>query len=97
VAVPLCPEAKLFLAVYRQAALDLRSGKPRLAGEARLWILERGGTFDLYAQLLGLDSSVLRRAMLDGSRPRPGPLRAIKGPGRRRPRRPPWETERETA
>ena len=50
--VPLVPEAKLFLAVFRQAALDLRSGNPRLEGGARPWVLERGGTFDWYAYAL---------------------------------------------
>ena len=95
--VPLVPEAKLFLAVFRQAALDLRSGNPRLEGEARLWILERGGTFDWYGHLLGLDPGMLRRAMLDGSRPRPGPMRAVKGPGRRSRRARILEIDRETA
>lgn len=80
-AVPMVPEAKLFLAVFRQCAQDLRSGDARLERDARAWVLQHRGTFDWYAQLLGLDPGALRRAMLDGSRVRPGPRRVEKRPG----------------
>jgi hypothetical protein len=96
-AVPLVPEAKLFLAVFRQCAQDLRSGDARLEREARAWVLQHHGTFDWYAHLLGLDPGALRRAMLDGSRQRPGPRRVEKRPGLSPQAARPWGTTKESA
>ena len=79
-AVPIAPESKLILAIFRQAALDLRSGNPRLVRDARAWVIEKGGSFDRYSGLLGLDAEALRGAMLSGASRRIGPMRARRDP-----------------
>jgi hypothetical protein len=96
VAVPLAPESKLILAIFRQAALDLRSGNPRLVRDARAWVLEKGSTFDRYARLLGLDPAAMRSAMMNGSSRRIGPMRARKDPQRSKVG-PDWDKDAESA